>query len=93
MRNSENQIIHDPKAMANILSNQYSSVFSQPRHVLEELTQPSNPSIENLDFNAEDLVKTISKLSSKSACGPDDFRCKHSLSVPLTIFWKKCIET
>lgn len=47
----------------------------------------------------EDLVNAISELSSTSASGPDDFpsilllQCKKSLSVLLTMFWKKCIET
>ena len=80
--------------MANILSKQYSSVFSTPRVTLQDAksffgdTETEN-SLHNIVFAEDDIIAAIDELSNNSAAGPDGFpavmlnKLKHVLAKPL----------
>ena len=89
--------------MAEILSAQYSSVFSTP------LSSPIDPKtlftisndpskLEDFDFTKEDILKAIEDISPNSAPGPDRFpaiflnECKAELSGPLHQIWRLSMD-
>ncbi len=86
--------------MANILSSQYSSVFSEPiespYHAEEE--DPNIESLTDIDFSEQDIIDAIDELKNNSASGPDGLvaiflkKCKNSLSKPLFQLWRKCLD-
>ena len=76
----------DPQLMAEILSAQYSSVFSVPMgQVVDTSTEP-NPSTDDLLFSEKQIEDAIDELSQNSAAGPDRFpaiflkKCKNNLA-------------
>ena len=91
-----------PLKMAEILSDQYASVFSKPVYTNEEINNlvsngPSNVSHElsDIDFDEDDIRQAMSEFSSNSAAGPDGFpamllkKCRMSLSLPIFLIWRK----
>ena len=91
-------LISDLKKMAEILSKQYSSVYSVPKH------PPPSPNdqpiqIEDIPLTRKDFEDMIDELDNISAAGLDGFpaiflkSCKKSLSRPLLILWRKCLDT
>ena len=89
----------DPQLMAEILSAQYSSVFSVPMgQVVDTSTEP-NPSTDDLLFSEKQIEDAIDELSQNSAAGPDRFpaiflkKCKNSLAKPLHIMWRRSLDT
>ena len=97
--NSES--INCPKQMADILSNQYASVWTIPSINKPDITNAntSNPSLSDIEFTPHDLEKAIDELSNNSSPGPDKFpalllkRCKESLSYPLFLIWRESLDT
>ena len=93
----------DPDYSAKILSDQYSSVFNQPRSEwiipdLEEFfkvdsVQLSGDLLSDVDFTEDDIKSACDELSPKSAAGPDGIpasmlkTCKKELKRPLYILW------
>ena len=89
------QLTHDSREMANLLSEQYTKVFSNPI----QATSGSSPQktftkpFERLMFTPDDLIKAIDELSSTAAAGPDSFPaillkcCKSELVKPLHKLW------
>ena len=90
--------------MAEILSDQYSSVFSQPRHEKndpQELfpdTLPHNRDISDVLFTEDELIEAMNDVSSNSAAGPDGFpamflkQCSRSLARPLFMIWRHSLN-
>lgn len=71
----ENKLQNDPKKMANLLQNQYSSVFSDPKSKKKKspkIEQIANEILENITFTTEDIEKAISEINTYSACAEDD---------------------
>ena len=67
-----------PKKMAQILSNQYESVFSTP---LPDITHHMNKCITeskltDIIFTQDDFIQAIKEISSYSAAGPDGIPVK-----------------
>lgn len=87
---------NNPKKMAELLSEHYSSMFSNPKPETptNEVTEPT-PTIQELTFTEEDIKDAISELSSNSAPGSDGFpallplNCKELLSNPLKMAWQE----
>ena len=85
--------------MANISADQYNSVFSSPAEIPDFASIANHTNkLETLEFSEEDIIVAINQIDINSATGPDGIpaillnKCKKSLSKPLNIFWKKCIE-
>ena len=102
--NANNEYVSNSGEMADILASQYSSVYSLPRKILDDpgsifpVTDPERDFLEDVIFDEGDIVKAIDELSLTAAAGPDGFPacflkyCKESLSKPLYIFWRKCLD-
>ena len=98
--NQNNEYTGSSSKMANLLSTQYSSVFSKPSDstYYTMVENESDISLENIEFTEEDIVDAIDELKNNSASGPDGLaaiflkRCKNALAKPLYQLWRKCID-
>ena len=95
-------LTNNSKDMAEILSQQYTKVFSKPSD------DPSVPStsdqshlkstLSNMEINEKDFDEAIDELSSTAAAGPDGFpamllkKCKSKFLQPLTIIWRQSLK-
>ena len=74
-------VISDPKTIAQVLREQYDSVYSKADEnclvddpvTLFSTTNSESPSLTNIDFERQDLVTSIMQISNNSAAGPDNF--------------------
>ena len=96
------QFVVDNEGMANILSEQYSSVYSTPR------SEPVSPmdffntedasKLIDIEFTEEDFIEAIDEIANNAAAGPDGFpaillkKCKETLSKPLYLIWRSCFD-
>ena len=86
--------------MADILSSQYSSVFSDPKDHSIYTDQETNveSSVSDITFTDQDVIDSIDELSNNSSSGPDGVaaillkKCKKQLSKPLSILWRNCLD-
>ena len=95
-----NNYTNSSPEMAEILSTQYSSVFTKPcptpYHDTEE--QTNIPIINDITFTEEDIKDAIDELSNTAASGPDGIaaiflkKCKASLSKTLFHLWRDCLD-
>ena len=98
-----NSLITCPGKMAEILAEQYCSVYSQPQYLD---THPHNlfpneplgrSSITRIIFSDEELEAAMNDLSINSAAGPDGFpaillkKCRRVLAPPLAGIWRKSL--
>ena len=87
------------KEMAEILSNQYKSVFSEP---LNSTSSKRDSEIKcklvDLVFTVEDIINAIDELSNNSGSCPDGVpaillkRCKNELCLPLFLLWRSSLD-
>lgn len=88
----------DSKEMAELLSQQYSKVFSTPRPSTTVPNQKCTESLNDINFSENDIERAIDELRYNAAAGKDGFsavllkNCKHSLVYPLVYFWRKCLD-
>jgi len=98
---STKKMTTDSKEMAEILADQYDSVFSTP--TLPNATDmndqlPDIPTLNNVTATPEDFTTAIKELKSTSATGPDGvpaillLKCAEPISIPMSIFWGKSME-
>ena len=69
----------DPREKANILNNQFKSVFTPrepPGSTFPKLEGPRFPSIDSLSIQVEGVQKLLSNLNVTKASGPDNISCK-----------------
>ena len=90
-----------PKDMANILQNQYSSVFSDP---LSSKKKPPDfnvnlkSNITDIKFTCEDIINAINEISENSSCGDNDIpavilkKCKTTLCYPILLIWEESMK-
>ena len=100
---SAKTLVTSPTQMAEMLSTQYSSVFSEPKEEMEDpedLFPDGNYSeswIHNVAFDQEDIVNAINEISHTAAAGPDRFpaillkHCRNTLALPLYLIWRKSL--
>ena len=98
----KNIITDDSYEMANLLQDQYKSVFVTPKPDYSFLdhckSQDCTNWLEVIDFSEVDFIEEINTLSSNAAAGPDGFpaiflkKCKFSLAKPLEIIWRNNFE-
>ena len=96
-------LISCPQKMAEILAEQYCSVFSQPRypHTIPHDLFPDEPlcrsTITRIIFSDEELEAAMNDLSVNSAAGPDGFpaillrKCRRVLATPLANIWRRSL--
>jgi len=96
-----NTMVTDSKDMSECLADQYSSVFSTPKHSPPIINNKANSdsSLSNVRITPDDIKAAIDELRATAASGPDGFpsillkQCKQELAVPLSILWNKSMET
>ena len=91
--------------MVEMMSEQFSSVFSQPKHPLHDPGDlfPDQPSgadtFSDVLFTENDLIEAMNDVSSNSAAGPDGFpaiflkKSSHVLARPLAMIWRRSMNT
>ena len=92
----EGFIIQDPKLKAELLKEQFESVFTPPDEGHQDDTPPSpqftGPTLEDFEITEEDIAAQIKELRKKAAARPDDIpavllkNCMNSVKVPLCMF-------
>ena len=96
----------DPDFAANVLADQYKSVFVQPRPEwtvkdVEEFFGSrggDGPTLSDVSFNETDIEVACSELSSSSAAGADGVpasllkTCRKELRKPLFILWRATMD-
>jgi hypothetical protein len=97
--NKRDEIITDPKSMADLLQDQFSSVFSDPECPNIETPQFESADItkpltdEDFVITDEAIISAIKEISSDSACGPDGVpvcllkQCPQELCEPINLIW------
>ena len=85
LRTQQRTLTSSPKAMADILAQQYNSAFSQPLYDDEQVKSvfseygPSHSdhssatSLDNINFTDDELAEAMRELRANSAAGPDGF--------------------
>ena len=74
----DGSIKSNPKDIANLLQNQFSSVFSDPSKTNIESATFAPPSIAHpftddmLNFSEDDIIKAIEEIKPNAASGPDE---------------------
>ena len=103
LKDVANQIIYCPKKMAEILSEQYQSVFSRPHHSnnLSYSLFPDEPQSEAtlslITFSDGELEAAMKELPCNAAAGPDGFpaillkKCCSALCSPLAAIWRQSL--
>ena len=100
--NEEGDLIHDPELMANILQQQYSSVFSDPNSSAKcdpNININLSTILETFTFTKKDIIEAIDEISINAACGANDIpanvlkNCKTNLAEPIYRLWKQSLET
>ena len=90
-----------PHQMAQILNEQYKSVFSTPTTDLHKikLKQHLHPPMLSLDITEKLIIEAINSISSFSAAGPDGIPAQFykdyasALSLPIKIIWEASLKT
>ena len=100
--NQEGDLTDNPTEMANILQDQYASVFSDPKSTkkcIPNLIAELVSILENFEFTKKDIINAINAISVHAACGPNDIpavvlkNCKDSLSEPILLIWQHSLAT
>ncbi len=106
LRNPEGSLTDDPGEKAELLQNQYVSVFSDPEkadltasvlNVCPRSTEDTK--IDDLDFTVQDILDAIGELDPYAAAPDGDIpakvlcSCKDSLAEPLWLLWKESFES
>jgi len=100
--NHDNHYATENLEMANILSSQYSSVFSTPLGQPvnpQELFNSNNPeNLNDIDFSPSDIIEAIDELRDNAAPGIDGFpaiflkKCKVTMAQPLYTIWRESLD-
>ena len=96
----EGQIIEDPKLKAEILKEQFESVYSTPGEEQMEISPPLVPEVtlQEFEITEANIEAQIKELRKKAAAGPDDIpavllkNCINSVKYPLSIFWNQSLQ-
>ena len=99
---------NDPSFTSNVLSDQYSSVFTQPRQEWEipdleqffsvDRTVPTGRILANFDFTPDHIEHACAELNATSAPGPDGIpalllkECRKELKKPLWYLWNESMQ-
>ena len=107
MENENGEVINDPIRVADLLQNQYTSVYSNPlpeKKIIApsqffRIDQTNEEDITDVAFTEEDIKEAINEIKHNSAAEPDNIpaiflkNCKDSISKPLYILWRRSLDT
>ena len=83
--------------MANILQNQYKSVFSEKSTKLQG-DHLTDKVLNDIFFGTEDVIEAIMSIKLNAAPGPDGFpvmllqKCKDELAPAIVLLWRNCLN-
>ena len=98
LQDSNDQMIMDKKVIADMLQQQFQSVFSDPKNC--QIYSPSftKPTITHplseLEITISDIIKAINEIKPSSSCPTYEIpakvfkECKYTLSIPLKMLWE-----
>ena len=98
---NEGEAILDPYRKAEILREQFESVFTGPENSVPNLPNPAprtDSPLDNIHITEEDIAKQIKKMPSSAAAGPDEIpstllkNCVDSMKIPLKRIWQQSFE-
>ena len=97
----DNGILHsDPGKKADILNNQFKSVFTKDLDTeTENIPQPDFPSLEDIIITEPGVLKLLQNLDPTKACGPDNISPKilkelaNEIAPSLTLIFQKSYDT
>ena len=101
--NSAKKLVTSASQMAEILSQQYQSVFSQPKYPDTDANdlfpdEEGEDLLSNIEADDKDFEDAIDELSATSAAGPDGIPaillkyCKKCLSKPIAMIWRASMQ-
>lgn len=99
LADADGKLTGDNKEMAELLSQQYSKVFSIPKRNIPEFKKKCIDTLSDINFSGEDIGNAIDELRHNAAAGKDGFpaallkNCKRNLVPPLVLFWRNCLDT
>ena len=105
LKDKEGNFIKDPKQIADILVQQYNSVFSDPRtpkvvHRPKEFFEDelAQAGITDIFFTPESIERAIKELKPNAAAGPDGIpailllKCSKALALPISKLWRRSLD-
>ena len=104
LKNANGILTNDPQEKANILQDQYKSVFSDPEKADIEVALAGFPEfngsqLSTFHFEVEDITAAIKEMDPYSASPDGDIPakilcdCKESLSLPIWLLWRESFES
>ena len=97
---NEGNLHQDRSVMANLLQDQYASVFSDPHCPDKQTHAPErapHSTLSDLSFSVSDIEEAIDEIDQHAACGDYDIpakllkECKSSISFPIALIWKESL--
>ena len=88
-----------PKNMADMLQEQYSSVFSEPSGNSPDQPQQVTSILEDITFTQEDVISAIKEMGEYSASIDDDIpatvlkNCAPGLCYPIVLIWRDSLKS
>ena len=98
LKTDDGELVQEPDRIADILSLQYSSVFTVPSEKPTSSNMEVPVTIEDINFDITDIAQAIDNLKPTAAAGFDGFpaqwlkKCRDALLIPLFIFWRNCLN-
>ena len=98
LRNDKGELVQEPERIADLLSIQYSSVYTVPSEKPASSNTEVPVTIEDIKFDIADIAQAIDDLKPTAAAGFDGFpaqllkKCRDALSIPLFILWRNCLD-
>lgn len=96
--NRDKELVYSNETMANMLQDQYKSVFSVPLTDYRNYPKRCEDTLVDIEFDEKDIIEAITTMSQNAAAGPDGFpaillkKCKEELAKPIKIFWRNCLN-
>ena len=92
---------NDPLEMANILQQQYKSVFSDPSSTAKIVPEesPTSASLDDIPFTTSDIEDAIDEINRNSSTTDNDIptvvlkECKSNLSYPIFLIWQSSFQS
>ena len=95
----EGKLHSDPQKMADMLQDQYTSVFSDPNCPQRKVPTPKVPkfTLSDMKFDDSDIIKAIDELNINAGTIDEDIparvykNCKENICKPFTLIWTKSL--
>ena len=99
---AEGTLQHDDKVMADILQNQFCSVFSDtnnPKKTINDIDVHYDEPLEDIHLTIEDIDKALKEVKPHSSGADDDMpaillkKCSNTINYPLLLIWKESLSS